>query len=243
LTSISGNNAPASTHNNHRPATAVDAHCVYNRLISNPYTTQPPARCPLYPGIFAPHFFHNNDILAHAYKNIHTNTNYITIQTQERNVSMANTDFSAKARKTVAAQLHILLANEYVLYTKTQKFHWNVTGKWFGPLHLLFEKHYQELAAIVDGVAERSLMLGIKTIGTLQEFLKYTTLTENPGNNPSDTKMIEILLLDHETIIETLREDITTTTEVNDMGTNNFLCDLLEKHEKMAWMLRAHLEK
>jgi starvation-inducible DNA-binding protein len=156
---------------------------------------------------------------------------------------MANTDFSIKTRKSVAAQLHILLANEYVLYTKTQKFHWNVTGKWFGSLHLLFEKHYQELADIIDGVAERSLMLGIKTIATLEEFLKVTTLTEEPGKNPTDTRMIEILVLDHETIIETLREDITVTAELGDMGTNNFLCDLLEKHEKMAWMLKAHLEK
>ena len=156
---------------------------------------------------------------------------------------MATVDFSEKARKQIAQQLHVLLANEYVLYTKTQKFHWNVEGKWFGPLHLLFEKHYQQLAEIVDGVAERSLMLGIKTIGTLTEFLKLTTLEEAPGKNPNDTKMIEILLLDHEAIIEQLREDIDLTTQLNDMGTNNFLCELIETHEKMAWMLRAHLVK
>jgi len=156
---------------------------------------------------------------------------------------MARIDFSEKTRKAVAQQLHILLANEYVLYTKTQKFHWNVTGKWFGPLHLLFEKQYQTLANIVDEVAERSLMLGIKTVATLEEFLKLTALTEQPGKNPNDTKMIELLVLDHETIIETLREDIDLTAELGDMGTNNFLCELLEKHEKMAWMLKAHLEK
>jgi DNA-binding ferritin-like protein len=27
------------------------------------------------------------------------------------------------------------------------------------------------------------------------------------------------------------------------MGTNNFLTDLMEKHEKMAWMLRAFLDE
>jgi starvation-inducible DNA-binding protein len=26
------------------------------------------------------------------------------------------------------------------------------------------------------------------------------------------------------------------------MGTNDFLIGIMEKHEKMAWMLRAHLE-
>lgn len=156
---------------------------------------------------------------------------------------MATVTFSEKARKEIAGELHLLLANEYVLYTKTQKFHWNVEGKWFGPLHQLFENQYQELADIVDKVAERSLQLGIKTIGTLTEFLKLTSLQEAPGKNPSDTKMIEILLLDHEAVIEQIRENIDLTAQLNDMGTNNFLCDLIERHEKIAWMLRAHLSK
>lgn len=156
---------------------------------------------------------------------------------------MATVTFSEKARKEIAGALHLLLANEYVLYTKTQKFHWNVEGKWFGPLHQLFENQYEQLADIVDKVAERSLQLGIKTIGTLTEFLKLTSLQEAPGKNPNDTKMIEILLLDHEAVIEQIRENIDLTAQLNDMGTNNFLCDLIERHEKIAWMLRAHLAK
>jgi hypothetical protein len=27
------------------------------------------------------------------------------------------------------------------------------------------------------------------------------------------------------------------------MGTNDFLIGIMEKHEKMAWMLRAHIDK
>ncbi|HYY71204.1 MAG TPA: hypothetical protein VE595_02225 [Nitrososphaeraceae archaeon] len=27
-----------------------------------------------------------------------------------------------------------------------------------------------------------------------------------------------------------------------DMGTNDFLISIMQKHEKMAWMLRAHLD-
>jgi starvation-inducible DNA-binding protein len=29
----------------------------------------------------------------------------------------------------------------------------------------------------------------------------------------------------------------------NDAGTNDFLTGLMEKHEKMAWMLRSYTEK
>lgn len=31
--------------------------------------------------------------------------------------------------------------------------------------------------------------------------------------------------------------------QYDDMGTSDFLTELMQKHEKMAWMLRAHLEQ
>jgi starvation-inducible DNA-binding protein len=52
--------------------------------------------------------------------------------------------------------------------------------------------------------------------------------------------MLSTLLADHEAVIRTLRSDIGPVTErYKDVGTADFLTGLLEKHEKMAWMLRA----
>jgi starvation-inducible DNA-binding protein len=154
-----------------------------------------------------------------------------------------NIGLSEKNRKTSAHILTELLANEYVLYVKTQKCHWNVESQHFGALHALFKEQYEELAQAIDTIAERARALGLKTIGTLEEFLAYTSLTEAPGKNLSDMGMIQDLLSDHESIIQELREDLDETASLDDMGTNNFLSDLLEKQEKMAWMLRAHLVK
>jgi starvation-inducible DNA-binding protein len=53
--------------------------------------------------------------------------------------------------------------------------------------------------------------------------------------------MIADLLHDQEAIIKHIRSMLGKTEELNDMGTNNFVNDLLEKHEKQAWMIRAHL--
>jgi starvation-inducible DNA-binding protein len=51
------------------------------------------------------------------------------------------------------------------------------------------------------------------------------------------------LLKDHETNIQTLRKNVDECEEkYHDKVTSNFLQDAVEKHEKMAWMLRAHLE-
>ncbi|MEX0940327.1 MAG: DNA starvation/stationary phase protection protein [Candidatus Babeliales bacterium] len=145
-------------------------------------------------------------------------------------------------RKEITIKLNVLLANEYILYTKTLNYHWNIVSRDFGALHKFFENQYEELFDIIDAVAERVRSLGFKAYGTLKEFIENTTLAEYPGKYPDDRTMIEHLLKDHETIIKQLRQDADLTMDLNDIGTNNFLTDILEKHEKMAWMLRAHLD-
>lgn len=164
----------------------------------------------------------------------------VTPETKEH--TMVHIGLDADTRQNIASILHKLLANEYALYAKTQKYHWNVKGKFFGPLHMLFQKQYEALAEIVDQVAERSLALGIPSIGGLQELTSLATIAEETNQNIEDTAMIKQLLTDHEMIIKHLRTSIDTTAKLNDMGTNNFLSDLITKHEKIAWMLRAHLQ-
>ncbi len=155
---------------------------------------------------------------------------------------MINIGISKKNCQEIAKLLNHLLANEYVLYTKTWKFHWNVKGKHFGALHAFFDAQRMQLSEIVDEVAERIRALDIVSAGTLAEFSKETALSEHPGKNPDDLGMIKLLLVDHEEIIKKTREDAEYVMKWGDAGTNNFLCELLEKHEKMAWMLRAHLQ-
>lgn len=146
-------------------------------------------------------------------------------------------------RSQVVEALKSLQADEFKLYAKTWKYHWNIQGQNFGPLHELFGKQYAMLAEFVDGVAERIRAFGFYAPGTLTEFGMSGSLDEQVGRNPSDLEMIADLLKDHEQIIRNLRGYVDLTAKLNDMGTNNYLADLLTKHEKMAWMLRAHLEK
>jgi starvation-inducible DNA-binding protein len=147
-----------------------------------------------------------------------------------------------KNRLEMAKIINNLLASEYVLYTKTWKFHWNVEGKHFGSLHLFFDTQVAQLAKIIDKLAERVRALGIKADGTLIEFRDKSSLTEHPGKNPDDMEMIKLLLKDHEEIIKQMHEDSNFSLELTDIGSNNLLCDLIEEHEKMAWMLRAFLQ-
>jgi len=140
-----------------------------------------------------------------------------------------------------AAMLNVLLADEYVLYTQTLNYHWNIKSPHFAAMHEFFKEQYEDMLDIVDNVAERVRALGHPALGTMQEFLSVTRLVEIHGAGIEEPDMIENLLHNHEAIIRTLRADIEISTQHNDAGTNNFLCELIMKHEKMAWMLRSFL--
>ncbi|MGZ8393396.1 MAG: Dps family protein [Nitrospira sp.] len=144
----------------------------------------------------------------------------------------------------VTGILRTLLADEYVLYTKTRNFHWNVRGLHFHDLHKFFETQYEELDDIVDEVAERIRTLNDLSPGTLVEFTQLTRLKEQPEQRLAAKEMIAQLLSDHESVIRQLRMDLEKVgDEYPDTGTNDFLTGLMEQHEKMAWMLRAHLDE
>ncbi len=142
----------------------------------------------------------------------------------------------------VSAILNKVLANEFLLYTKSRNFHWNVVGHQFHDLHKFFESLYEGLDEIVDSVAERSRSLGENAFGTMTEFLKYTTLKETPGAYPKELEMVRILLEDIEQVIRELRVDVDIIQDqFKDAGTADFLTGIMETHEKNAWMLRSLL--
>ncbi|MFL9829902.1 DNA starvation/stationary phase protection protein [Flavobacterium sp. ST-87] len=138
--------------------------------------------------------------------------------------------------------LTVVLANEMLLYVKTRKFHWNVSGNSFMELHKLFEEHYTQLEHTIDEIAERISKLGAKAIGTMQEFIDHATLKEN-SKVVEQKDMINELLSDHETILKQLRDYIKEIEETNDYGTADFLTALLQSHETQAWTVRKYMNK
>ena len=154
-----------------------------------------------------------------------------------------NIGLTSKNLKSITELLCSVLSDAMVLYIKTRKFHWNVSGNSFMELHELFEKQYKILEKAIDEIAERINKLGAKTPGTMEEFLKMTSLKESPGKYPSQKDMISQLLKDHEAVIVQLRKFIDDCDEkYGDIGTSDFLTDLLKEHETIAWTLRRYLQ-
>ncbi|MDV3694597.1 DNA starvation/stationary phase protection protein [Elizabethkingia anophelis] len=146
-------------------------------------------------------------------------------------------------RLAVAEILSKLLADEFVVYTKTRNAHWNVEGPDFHSMHLFFESQYQQLADLMDGVAERIRTIGHYAPGTLKEFLELTHLTEYSERTNDSKDFIKDLLADHDSIVEFIRGSINNIDDkYKDVGTSDYITGFIEIHEKMAWMLRAHLK-
>lgn len=141
----------------------------------------------------------------------------------------------------IASALNKLLADEYVLVTKTRYYHWNIVGPNFSELHKFYEEQYEELSETVDEIAERVRALGRFAEGRIGAFLEISSLEEQ-GLVTRQEEQIRNLLHDHEAIIREIRALLPKISdEYHDEGTADFVTGIMEQHEKMAWMLRAYL--
>lgn len=151
-----------------------------------------------------------------------------------------NIGLSESVRQQIAQNLSMLLADTYLLYVKTQNFHWNIIDARFYSLHLFLKKEYETLEKLIDEIAERIRKLGERSPGSLKQFLSITSLKESDGDLIGDEMLLE-LLKDHEMICRFLRERIILASRLGDEGTADLFIQQLRVHENSAWMLRSHL--
>ena len=154
-----------------------------------------------------------------------------------------NIGISAENRQAVADQLSKILADEFVLYSKTLNFHWNVEGPDFHSVHLYLETLYEAQQEVVDTVAEKIRMLGHYVPATLEKYSQLTHLTEKvKGKNDSQSIFAELLEDNESIIIFSIEEIKHIADKWQADGISDYITGLMEQHEKTAWMLRSHLK-
>ena len=150
----------------------------------------------------------------------------------------------AKDRKKIADGLSHFLADAYTLYLKTHNFHWNVTGPMFNTLHTMFETQYTEQWTALDDVAERIRALGFNAPGSYAQFVKLSSIKEEPGvpEAPDWKEMVRQLVVGNEAVCRTGRKVLKSAADSGDDPTADLMTQRLQIHEKYAWMLRSLLE-
>lgn len=148
------------------------------------------------------------------------------------------TDVSDEARDRLADRLGDVLASTYVLYHKTQGFHWNVAGPLFYSVHKLTEEQYEDLATAVDEIAERARALGAPSLMGLANYVERSVVSDQT-DFPTVGDMLETLSKDHRLIADQMREVVKVAEEINDVYTADLLTSRIGAHEQAAWMLTA----
>ena len=151
---------------------------------------------------------------------------------------------SAKDRAGIADGLSHFLADSYTLYLKTHNFHWNVTGPMFNALHTMFETQYTEQWTALDEIAERIRALGFNAPGSYSEFVRLSSIREEPGLTaaPAWHDMVQQLVDGNEAVCRTARKVLKVADAGGDDPTADLLTQRLQTHEKYAWMLRSLLQ-
>jgi starvation-inducible DNA-binding protein len=147
-------------------------------------------------------------------------------------------------RKKIAQGLSTYLSDAFTLYLKTHNFHWNITGPMFNSLHAMFEAQYTEQWNALDDVAERIRALGFNAPGSYAEFIRLSSITEEPGleQAPDWREMVRQLVVGNEAVCRSARKVLDVADEADDEPTEDLMIQRLQTHEKNAWMLRSLLQ-
>jgi starvation-inducible DNA-binding protein len=149
---------------------------------------------------------------------------------------------SALPKTKLTDQLNKHVADANVLYIKIHNFHWNVKGPSFFSLHVKFQELYEEVALIMDELAERIIGIGGKPVASMREYLDQSSIKEaKGGEDPSE--MVQALADDFSAIVDEMEETASKAEEEGDDPTADMLIGFQERLQKHIWMLRAYAGK
>ena len=156
--------------------------------------------------------------------------------------SMAPLQLIEPVRVEMTERLNQLLADTMTLRDLYKKSHWQVAGPTFYQLHLLFDKHHEEQAEIVDTIAERIQLLGGISIAMAADVAETTRIERPPKGREEVPVQISRLLDAHQVIVSHCRELAERSDKLGDAGTNDLVVsDVLRANELQIWFLSEHL--
>lgn len=151
-------------------------------------------------------------------------------------------EISKAARQEMIALLNQELADTSDLYSQTKQAHWNVKGRHFYPLHLLFDQLAEKRLGESDEIAERATALGGYATGTVRMAAAASQLPEMPTNIDSGLEYVEALVERYTAHANHVREAIDAADKAGDMDTADLFTEISREMDKDLWFLQAHLQ-
>jgi len=147
-----------------------------------------------------------------------------------------------KTRHGSVTMLNQLLADTITLRDMYKKHHWQVVGPTFYQLHLLYDKHYEEQAELVDTIAERIQILGGVAVAMAHDVAELTSLPRVPRDREEAPVQVSRLLSAHQSILKNCHDYAKKADDSGDDGTNDLIVsNLMRTNELQVWFVSEHV--
>ena len=139
-------------------------------------------------------------------------------------------------------RLNQILVDTMTLRDLYKKHHWQVAGATFYQLHLLFDKHQEAQAELIDTIAERIQILGGVSYAVAADVAENTNIPRPPKGREEVPVQISRLLTAHEVLLQEARAAARKAASLGDDATNDLLVsDIIRTNELQVWFLAEHL--
>lgn len=150
-------------------------------------------------------------------------------------------DLSENVRQDVTKLLNETLASTLDLWSQTKQAHWNVKGKDFYQVHLLFDEMAAEVYEFIDLVAERVTTLGGIALGTARMAAESSAVDEYPTELVSAEEHVAALSDRYAAYGKHVRAGIEKTDELGDADSADLYTEISRTIDKRLWFLESHL--
>ncbi len=145
-------------------------------------------------------------------------------------------------RLSSVTMLNQLLADTITLRDMYKKHHWQVVGPTFYQLHLLYDKHYEEQAELVDTIAERIQILGGVAVAMAHDVAELSSIPRVPRDREEAPVQVSRLLEAHQIMLKNCHEYAKKADDAGDDGTNDLVVSqLMRTNELQVWFVAEHV--
>lgn len=151
-------------------------------------------------------------------------------------------DIPAEKRSALIEMLNQHLADTFDLKSQVKQAHWNVKGKDFYQLHLLFDEIAAEVEGFVDLIAERATSLGGYATGTARMAAEHSALPEYPTSAIEGRDHVQALVERFGLYAGRIRQGIEDADDMGDPTTADLYTQISRDIDKRLWFLEAHIQ-
>jgi starvation-inducible DNA-binding protein len=145
-------------------------------------------------------------------------------------------------RQALTALLNLRLADTTDLHSQVKWAHWNVKGKDFYQLHLLFDSIAEHLEDHIDTIAERITSLGGIANGTVREAAAKSSIKEADLGASDGPDMLKFLVHNFAFTTNAMRESVKESDDLDDAITADLFTTVTREMDKDLWFLEAHTQ-